>query len=59
MNSAAPAFPMAATAVAPLRARAEALGVGIFRRCGLGKTRVVARRFLRAELTRELGRGVV
>jgi nitronate monooxygenase len=59
MNSAAPAFPTAATAVAPLRARAEALGSGDFSPLWSGQNARGCKKISATELTRELAAGVV
>ena len=39
VSDVAPQFPLAAGALAPLRAKAEALGSGDFSRCGAGRLR--------------------
>jgi nitronate monooxygenase len=59
MSAAAPAFPMAATAVAPLRARAEAAGSGDFSPLWSGQNAGGCKEISAAELTRELAAGVV
>jgi nitronate monooxygenase len=57
MSPAAPAFPLAAAAVAPLRARAEALGRGDFSPLWSGQNPSGCREVPAAELTRELAAG--
>jgi nitronate monooxygenase len=54
MNSAAPAFPLAAAAMAPLRAKAESLGRGDFSPLWCGQNASGCREFPAAELTRAL-----
>ncbi len=58
MNTAAPAFPLAGTAVAPLRARAEAQGSGDFSPLWAGQNASGCREVSAALLTRELAAGV-
>jgi len=58
MSPAAPAFPLAATAVAPLRARAEGLGRGDFSPLWSGQNPSGCREVSAAELTRELAAGL-
>jgi nitronate monooxygenase len=58
MNADAPAFPLAASAVAPLRARAERLGRDDFSSMWAGTNTTGCREVPAAELTRELTRGV-
>lgn len=53
----APAFPLAATAVAPLRARAEAVGSGDFSPLWAGQNVSGCREIGAGELTRELAQG--
>ena len=45
ISPAAPAFPLAASAIAPLRAKAESQGSGTSRRCGPGRTLAPAKRY--------------
>jgi len=52
-----PAFPLAAGAVAPLRAHAEALGSGDFSPLWAGQNTTGCRAVAAAEITRELARG--
>jgi nitronate monooxygenase len=54
----APAFPLAAAAVAPLRARAEALGSGDFSPLWAGQNASGCKEVPAAQLTRELAAGV-
>jgi nitronate monooxygenase len=56
MNSAAPSFPLAAAAVAPLRTKAEGLGRGDFSSLWAGQNTTGCKEIPAAELTRELGR---
>jgi len=58
MNPDAPAFPLAASAVAPLRAKAERLGRGDFSSMWAGTNTTGCREVPAAELTRELARGL-
>ena len=54
MNAAAPAFPLATSAIAPLRAKAEAAGSGDFSPLWSGQNASGCREIAAAELTREL-----
>jgi len=54
MSTAAPEFPLAATAVAPLRARAESVGSGQFSPLWAGQNVSGCREIPAAELTRSL-----
>jgi nitronate monooxygenase len=54
MNDAAPRFPLAAAAMAPLRAKAEAAGLGAFSPLWSGQNATSCREIPAAELTREL-----
>jgi nitronate monooxygenase len=54
----APAFPLAATAVAPLRARAESLGSGDFSPLWSGQNASGCKEVPAAQLTRELAAGL-
>jgi nitronate monooxygenase len=56
MNEAAPAFPLAAAAIAPLRARAEAEGRGDFSPLWCGQNATGCRPVPAGRLTRELAR---
>ena len=56
MNAAAPAFPLAASALAPLRAHAERLGSGDFSPLWAGENTRSARARPAAAVTRELVR---
>jgi nitronate monooxygenase len=58
MSPAAPAFPLAATAVAPLRARAEALGRGDFSPLWSGQSPSGCQEVPAAVLTRQLAAGL-
>jgi nitronate monooxygenase len=58
MNAAAPAFPLAVSAVAPLRAHAESLGSGDFSPLWSGQNAAGCREISAAQLTRELAAGV-
>jgi nitronate monooxygenase len=58
MSPVAPAFPLAATAVAPLRAHAEALGRGDFSPLWSGQNPSGCREVPASELTRELAAGL-
>jgi nitronate monooxygenase len=58
MSPAAPAFPRALTAVAPLRARAEGLGRSDFSPLWSGQNPTGCREVPAAELTRELAAGL-
>lgn len=55
MNDAAPAFPLATSAIAPLRAKAEAAGSGDFSPLWSGQNASGCREIPAAQLTRELG----
>ena len=57
MSEAAPDFPLAAGALAPLRAKAEAQGSGDFSPLWAGQNASGCREIPAAELTRELARG--
>jgi nitronate monooxygenase len=54
INSAAPVFPLAAAALAPLRARAESLGRSDFSPLWAGQNASTCREIPAAVLTREL-----
>ena len=58
INSAAPAFPLATAAIAPLRAKAEALGRGDFSPLWSGQNDVGVREATAAEITRSLAAGL-
>ena len=58
MSAAAPAFPLAASAVAPLRARAESLGSGDFSPLWSGQNAGGCREVPAGQLTRELAAGL-
>jgi nitronate monooxygenase len=58
LSSAAPAFPLAAAAIAPLRARAEAEGRGDFSPLWAGQNVGGCKEMPAAELTAELARGL-
>jgi nitronate monooxygenase len=58
LNCAAPAFPLAAAAMAPLRAKAEAGGSGGFSPLWSGQNAAGCREVSAAELTRELALGI-
>ncbi|MBK8185226.1 MAG: nitronate monooxygenase [Candidatus Competibacteraceae bacterium] len=55
LNDSVPAFPLAASAVAPIRAKAEALGSGDFSPLWAGQNVTGCKEIPAAELTRELG----
>jgi nitronate monooxygenase len=57
MSTAAPAFPLAATAIAPLRAKAESRGSGDFSPLWAGQNASGCKAIPAAELTRELAAG--
>ena len=57
MSSAAPAFPLAVIAVAPLRAKAESLGLGDFSSWWSGQNTTGCKEIPAADLTRELAAG--
>ena len=54
MSTKAPTFPLAASAMAPLRARAESLGSGDFSPLWSGQNASGCREIPAAQLTREL-----
>jgi nitronate monooxygenase len=54
INAAAPAFPLAATAMSPLRAKSESLGSGDFMALWSGQDATGCREIPAADLTREL-----
>jgi nitronate monooxygenase len=58
MNSAAPAFPLATSAIAPLRAKAEAEGSGDFSPLWSGQNASGCKEIPAAQLTRELAAGL-
>ncbi|WP_421953491.1 NAD(P)H-dependent flavin oxidoreductase [Polaromonas sp.] len=58
MSAAAPAFPLATAAIAPLRARAESLDLGDFSPLWSGQNSSGCREIPAAQLTRELMAGV-
>jgi nitronate monooxygenase len=58
VSAAAPAFPLAASAVAPLRARAESLGSGDFSPLWSGQNASGCKEVPAAQLTRELAAGL-
>jgi nitronate monooxygenase len=58
LSSVVPAFPLAAPAVAPLRARAESLGRGDFSPLWAGQNASGCKEIPAAELTRELAAGL-
>jgi nitronate monooxygenase len=58
INAAAPAFPLATAAIAPLRARAEAAGRGDFSPLWAGQNASGCKEIPAAALTRELANGV-
>jgi nitronate monooxygenase len=55
IDPAAPEFPLAATAIAPLRAKAESQGSGDFSPLWAGQNASGCKEIPAAELTRELG----
>lgn len=55
MSTAAPAFPLAAAAIAPLRAKAEAGGSGDFSSLWSGQNASGCKEVPAAQLTRQLG----
>ena len=57
LSDAAPPFPLAASAVAPLRAKAESLGSGDFSPLWAGQNAAACKPVPAAALTRELARG--
>jgi nitronate monooxygenase len=58
VSAAAPAFPLAATALAPLRAKAESLGSGDFSPLWSGQNATGCKEVPAARLTRELAAGL-
>jgi nitronate monooxygenase len=58
INPAAPAFPLAAAAIAPLRAKAEASGSGDFSPLWSGQNATGCREWPAAEIVRSLARGL-
>jgi nitronate monooxygenase len=58
INAAAPAFPLATTAIAPLRAKAEAQGKGDFSPLWSGQNATGCKEIPAADLTRELAAGL-
>ena len=58
MSEAPPAFPLATAAIAPLRARAEARGLGDFSPLWSGQNASGCKEIPAAKLTRELAAGV-
>jgi len=56
MSAAAPAFPLAAAAVAPLRAKAESTGSSDFSSLWSGQNARLCRELPAADLTRQLGK---
>jgi nitronate monooxygenase len=58
VSAAAPAFPLAASAIAPLRARAESLGSGDFSQLWAGQNASGCKEVPAAQLTRELAAGL-
>jgi nitronate monooxygenase len=58
MSAAAPAFPLATAAIAPLRAKAEAQGKGDFSPLWSGQNASGCKEIPAAQLTRELGAGL-
>ena len=57
INSCAPAFPLATSAIAPLRAKAEAEGSGDFSPLWSGQNATGCKEVPAAQLTRELAAG--
>jgi nitronate monooxygenase len=57
ISAAAPAFPLATSAIAPLRARAESLGSGDFSPLWAGQDVTGCKEISASLLTRELARG--
>ena len=57
MSDAPPAFPLATSAIAPLRAQAEAQGSGDFSPLWSGQNAAGCKEIPAAQLTRELGAG--
>ena len=58
ISSAPPAFPLATSAIAPLRAKAEAMGSGDFTPLWSGQNATGCREIPAAQLTRELAAGI-
>jgi len=58
ISSAPPAFPLATSAIAPLRAKAEAMGSGDFTPLWSGQNATGCREMPAAQLTRELAAGI-
>jgi nitronate monooxygenase len=58
ISAAAPAFPLAASAIAPLRAKAESLGSGDFSPLWSGQNTSGCKEIPAAQLTRELAAGL-
>jgi len=58
INAAAPAFPLATTAIAPLRAKAESQGSGDFSSLWCGQNASGCKEVPAAQLTRELAAGI-
>jgi nitronate monooxygenase len=58
LNPAAPAFPLATAAIAPLRAKAESQGLGDFSPLWCGQNAQGCRAVDAGELTRELAAGL-
>lgn len=58
LSAAPPAFPLATAAIAPLRARAESLGLGDFSPLWSGQNNSACREIPAAQLTRELVAGL-
>lgn len=58
ISAAAPAFPLATAAIAPLRAKAESLGSGDFSPLWAGQNASGCREIPAADLTRELAAGI-
>lgn len=58
MSAAAPAFPLATSAIAPLRAKAESLGSGEFSPLWAGQNTTGCKEISAAALTRELASGL-
>ena len=54
MSASAPSFPLASAAIAPLRAKAESLGLGDFSPLWSGQNTSGCREIPAAQLTREL-----
>ena len=59
LTDAAPAFPLAANAIVPLRAKAEAMGSGDFSPLWAGQAAALGRERPAAEVTRELAAGAL